>query len=76
MKATIRIEIECGKTTCASKPGHFCSQLCASHLGTRWNCAAFGNKEVKPPRDNEEGWLQRLPECVAATKKESKSGKS
>lgn len=59
----IRLRIVCGETTCAVSPGNFCGQVYAARFGTEYHCAVF----EKPLRDNEGGWLARLPECIAAS---------
>lgn len=69
IKRTLHINIECGDKTCAWKPGKFCPHLFTARLGMSWVCEVFGFKEVQAPKDNPEGWLQRLPECLAAEEK-------
>jgi hypothetical protein len=59
----IRLPIVCGDTTCASEPGVFCRNVWKNHLGTRWLCDSFGGAEL---HEGDDGWLQRLPECLAA----------
>ena len=63
MKRILQREINCGETTCASAPGAFCHKITTSNFGTRWYCGEFGGAELQ---ENASGWLQRLPECLAA----------
>jgi hypothetical protein len=53
----MRIEIECGEKTCASKPRKFC-HLFKGHLGGRDTCFLFGEVYDK------DGWVQRHPNCI------------
>jgi hypothetical protein len=62
MKFTISFLIECGETTCASKPGEFCHFLQVK-LNGNCNCYLFGELREK------EGWVQRHEECVKIGKK-------
>jgi hypothetical protein len=64
MKKTIKIQISCGKTTCASKPGEFCRFLILDvrDYGT---CSIFKSKLLP----NKEGWIGRCQECIQSTKK-------
>ena len=62
------LSIECGESTCASKPGKFCSHVSTSHFGKYYHCALFGydaNGERTALKEVD-GWLQRHPKCVAA----------
>ena len=54
-------QVQCGDTTCASEPGHFCRFVWSMHFGQKFRCARF-DKELF--EDHECGWLQRLPECI------------
>lgn len=47
-------------TTCGDGSGAFCPWARTSHFGTRFSCLLWG-----PLRD-EDGWLQRRAECLAA----------
>lgn len=64
VKRRLELVIESGDETCASKPGEFCRFVRTTHLGTRWVCSVFGNKELSETVPN--GWLARLPECKSA----------
>lgn len=60
----IKIKIECGETTCASKPGEFCKFLGASHFGTRPQCRLFPSDGASTPLKEKDGWVQRCPACL------------
>jgi len=57
MKDIIKIEIECGEKTCASKPGEFCHLLMAS-LNNKNSCYVFG------PLIEKDGWVLRHKDCL------------
>lgn len=66
------IPIIAGKTTCASKPGKFC-KFASETQRDKWprcgtgvySCVLF-SKTLQA----DDGWLQRLPECIAAEDKD------
>jgi hypothetical protein len=60
VKRKLTIAIESGDRTCASKPGKFCPWVRTTHFGSRYHCGLFG----KVLDDGDDGWLQRLPECL------------
>lgn len=60
MLRQLNIQINCGNTTCASKPGEFCEQLYASNFGTKPVCHLFNDT----PLYEHNGWLQRCEECL------------
>ena len=67
MKFHKTIEIECEKTTCASKPGKFCRYVGGLSFGTIPVCLFFRDEIGGLTRlyENEpNGWLQRCPECI------------
>ncbi len=66
MKRNLTIVIDSGETRCASEPGKFCPKVMVTHMGTRWVCSAFGNAPIK---EDAEGWLARIPACLAAEAK-------
>jgi len=69
---TLGIKIRCGATTCCWLPGKFCPQLRTSRLGTSWHCHLFHDQHGKgiwPSLQDQDGWLQRCPECLAAERK-------
>jgi hypothetical protein len=53
-------EIDCGKTTCASKPGEFCKYLRETPFGKKPFCLRYDDKP-----EEIDGMAQRLPVCVA-----------
>lgn len=55
--------INCGKNTCASSPGIFCTNLRTQNFGTQWHCQLYDQELYAKP--NDEGWLQRLDICRA-----------
>ncbi len=66
MKAILSFAIECGEKTCAKEPGLFCPFLkIGTDLSQRTSvkpagiCHLFGSVF-----ENEEGWIQRHPECL------------
>jgi hypothetical protein len=50
--------IDCGETTCAVRPGYFCSLLRTNMRGEGF-CFLFGKLWEK------DGWLQRHKSCLA-----------
>lgn len=66
MKRVLTIEIDCGATTCASKPGKFCPWVETSNFGQRWHCGLFRRQELRDENGGQTGWLRRLPECLAS----------
>jgi hypothetical protein len=61
MKRILKIEIECGASTCASKPGRFCPELMFKKFGSVPVCRVFDTElyELK-------GWTMRCPQCMEA----------
>lgn len=53
---------DCGETTCARAPEEFCRHVRTGRYGTQWSCDLFGGHRLS----EQDGWLQRLPECMAA----------
>jgi len=66
MKCTIELDIECGKTTCAVKPGKFCHLLNLTMKGSG-TCFLFG-----PVFDDNSGWIQRHKDCLKIAKRKPK----
>ena len=66
MKKILCIPIECGEKTCASEPGKFCPQMTISKFGKDYSCHLFEKRLKGPSEAPIAGWLQRLPECLAA----------
>jgi len=61
MKQYIEIVIECGKKTCASKPGRFCKMFSVDIRGGG-NCFLFGRLY------EEDGWIMRHRLCLQYAK--------
>jgi hypothetical protein len=53
-------EIDCGETTCASKPGEFCKYFRTKKFGQKPFCLRYDDMQK-----DEGGWVQRLPACIA-----------
>jgi hypothetical protein len=68
-RRTLAIYIDAGEKTCASAPAAFCSRLRVTRMGTRFVCSLFDGKELSDENGERSGpgWLQRLPECLAAS---------
>ena len=64
----LAITIDAGSGTCAREPGVFCHFVGVKSFGTRHVCMLFRTPEGERPLRDVDGWLQRLPECVAAEK--------
>jgi len=54
------ITFEHGVKTCAVELGKFCRWFGCTHFGTRPVCMLFDDE----PLYDENGWLQRCPQCV------------
>ncbi len=75
MKFTVKLEIECGETTCASEPGMFCKYVGAVKFGTVPVCMLFPfdrgghytflREVTDEPR---KGWLKRCTACMEASR--------
>lgn len=61
----LTIAIDAGETTCAREPGKFCKYVGTAHFGQRFVCGLFPREKMI---EDVGGWLQRLPECIAAEK--------
>lgn len=59
----IRIEFECGETTCASEPGKFCRFLRVGWQGESI-CDLFHDNGGPTKLFDEGGWVQRCSECM------------
>jgi len=56
------IDIRCGETACYEAPGRPCPYVRVGKFGQHWSCFLFqDNGECL---DEENGWLQRHPECL------------
>ena len=61
----LTLEIVAGDKTCASEPGVFCPHLVPERWGSVYACQVFGER----PKENEDFWLDRLPQCLEAENK-------
>ena len=66
MTRHLRIAIVAGAKTCAPKPGEFCRFVRARGDGSQPQCLLFGRRLYDESGRDIVGWLQRLPECLAA----------
>ena len=67
----LSIPIIAGKTTCASEPGKFCQFVGTIRFGQEHVCRLFPSENNSHTRlESSDGWLQRLPECIAAEGKD------
>ena len=65
--ATLRIEVNCGETTCAVRPGEFCAYAGSTHFGQRWVCRLFPSDTGSyTTLGTINGWLQRCQACLDA----------
>jgi hypothetical protein len=62
----LSIEFECGLTTCASKPGHFCRFLSMGRSGINPQCTAFDLPLFSGTKPYD-GWLKRCKPCQDLT---------
>lgn len=62
---TIHLKIRAGEKTCAESKGCFCYFLRSNVAGLKPRCALF-EKPLFDADGDVLGWLQRLPECLAA----------
>ena len=61
----IALDIECGETTCASKPGKFC-RFFADHIDdSKPQCRLFGDLLTDDKGDNT-GCILRTKKCLEA----------
>ena len=59
MTKTLKIDIDCGDLTCASKPGKFCEWIGSRKFGQIARCMLFD-------QDLEliDGWTHRCEQCL------------
>lgn len=74
MKRHLRIEINCGEKTCASKPGAFCRHMLTTRFGQENICGLFRYPSGEPIRLDDTngdgtGWLLRCRECLESEAK-------
>jgi hypothetical protein len=63
MEYEITLKIDCRETTCGTGNGKFCRFLKLSLNGKEY-CLLFGRVY-----DGIDGWLQRHPDCIEASKR-------
>ena len=51
--------LEMGEKTCAAEPGKFCRMVRTRSFGQKFLCALYETDLF-----DEDGWLQRCPECL------------
>jgi hypothetical protein len=70
MKRQLRIDIECGEESCASKPGKFCQYVVVTRMGSCFHCQLFSKmgegKHGLEQLKEKKGWLQRHPDCLGS----------
>ena len=70
MKRVLKIEIECGNTTCASEPAKFCKYYGSRKFGQVYCCCLFGEdrgyKRSYTELEIKGGWIQRCAACLEA----------
>lgn len=60
-----KITIECGKKTCATRPGKFCRFVQTTSFGMKPFCFLYN-----VPLDDANGWLMRCRKCLNENKEE------
>jgi hypothetical protein len=69
VKRVLHLAIEAGEAACASSPGKFCEHVRTRRFGTESVCGLFRDRRYANSAtqlQDVDGWLQRLPECIAA----------
>jgi hypothetical protein len=61
----MKINFECGDTTCSVEPGDFCQFVGTLDVGTSPYCWLFNR-----PLGETDGWLQRCTDCLNETKED------
>lgn len=67
MRKKLAIDIECGETTCASKPGTFCRFRGSKKFGQLPCCMLFPDPTTMAAYTELEeidGWIQRCANCL------------
>lgn len=67
----LQLAIDAGEKNCARERGKWCRFMGSSHLGSNPLCLLFRDergehRQLRDANGGIEGWLQRLPECLAA----------
>ena len=66
---TLKINIECGETTCAKAPGEFCSFMGSMRFGTIPICSLFpSDRDTYTELRDQDGWVQRCQQCLELSK--------
>lgn len=72
MITDLNFKIQCGEKTCAYEKGKFCKYLGTKKLGIIYVCLLFpDDKGSFTVLEDINGWLQRCPDCLKASKKEN-----
>lgn len=65
MLRQLNIQINCGNTTCASKPGEFCKYMGSRHFGSVPICTLFPSEDaIYTELQDKGGWVQRCQDCL------------
>ena len=67
MSKSIKIQIECGETTCASSPSNFCKFVGVKNFGIVYVCLLFPdelNNTAYTKLKDVDGWLKRHEKCI------------
>lgn len=65
---TIKLNLDCGESTCASEPGKFCQFFGSMRFGTIAVCRLFPSDDgAQTELFEKDGWIQRCEACKAAT---------
>jgi hypothetical protein len=67
MKKNLKIEIECGETTCAVSPGNFCRFFGTIKFGQIFVCRLFPSEKDYTLLKETTGWVQRCTACLTAS---------
>lgn len=69
MEKCLTVVINCGETTCYSKPGVHCQYLGSKRMGTIHVCMLFpDDDDSNTVLEDKDGWLQRCASCLRAEK--------
>ena len=61
----LKINVNCGNTTCASESGVLCEFVSTRHFGTQFVCSLFPTTDcLFTELKNVDGWLQRCQDCL------------
>lgn len=66
-RTKLTLTVNCGKTTCASKPGRFCRFFGSRKFGQVPICTLFPDElGTNTFLQEQDGWVQRCPACLEA----------